>query len=268
MLRPLAAALLLLPSAYAQSDKPPLKFEVCDIQVSKIEDPRQMSAKFLPGGRVDVRGMTMQIVLAAINKVPEDMIIGPAWMKSERYDIICKAAPTSTDDQLFEMARNMMAERFQLVSHKEKKTMSAFALTAGKTTKLTPSTDTGKSGCQNARADPAAKDPPGVIHRVCRALSMDDLAQLLPNLAPGYIQGLPVVNQTDLKGPFDFQLDWMGVASYNAAMASATSSTPPDERAISLFDAMQRIGLRLENKKLPVDVIVVDSVLRTPLADN
>ncbi len=268
MLRALAAALLLPSFAWAQADKPPLKFEVCDIQVSKIEDPRQMSANFLPGGRVDVRGMPMKTILAAINKVPEDMIVGPDWMAHERYDVICKAKPTSTDDELFEMARNMMVERFQLAAHTEKRPMPAYSLTAGKSTRLTPSADAKNAGCPNVPADPGTKDPAGLVHRFCHAVSMDDLARMLPQMAPAYFQGLPVVNLTELKGIFDFHVDWMSLGAYNAAMASATSTTPADERAISIFDAMQKLGLRLENKRLPVDVIVVDSVLRAPLADN
>jgi len=268
MLRVLAAAVFVSAFAFAQAEKPPLKFDVCDIQVSKIEDPRQMSANFLPGGRVDVRGMPMKTILAAINKVPENMIDGPGWMASERYDVICKANPKSTDDELFEMARNMMVERFKLVSHTEKRPMPAYALTAGKSVKLTPTTDATNVGCPAVPADPAAKDPPGVVHRVCHAISMDDLAHLLPSIAPAYFEGLPVVNMTDLKGAFDFHVDWMGRGAYNAAMLSATSETPADERAISIFDAMQKLGLKLENKKLPVDVIVIDSVLKAPISDD
>ena len=94
---------------------------------------------------------------------------------------------------------------------------------------------------------------------------MDELAQLLPSMAPAYFQDVPVVNLTEMKGAYDFRIDWMGLGAYNAAMASATSGTPADERAISIFDAMQKLGLRLESKKLSVDVLVVDNLLREPV---
>jgi len=55
-----------------------------------------MSANFLPGGRVDVRGTPMKTILAAISKVPENMIDGLGWLSSERYHVICKANPKST----------------------------------------------------------------------------------------------------------------------------------------------------------------------------
>ncbi|SPE38497.1 conserved hypothetical protein [Candidatus Sulfopaludibacter sp. SbA3] len=73
-----------------------------------------------------------------------------------------------------------------------------------------------------------------------------------------------MVDLTELKGVFDFKLDWMGRGIYESAMANAGSGAPSDERAISIFDAVERLGLKLESRKYPMDMIVVDSILRTP----
>jgi uncharacterized protein (TIGR03435 family) len=212
MLRSFAFVLLVSGVALAQPSQPGLHFEVCDVQASKITDPSQMSAKFLPGGRVDVRGMAMKSIIAAINKVPEDMVSGPSWMASERYDIVCKAVPTSTDDQLFEMARNMLVERFQLVSHSEKRPVQVYALEmAKKGVKLTPSTGDGHAGdCPMVPPEQGVTEPVGMVHRACHGVTMTELARMIPGMAPAYIQGLPVVDLTELKGAFNFKLDWDG----------------------------------------------------------
>jgi len=253
------ASLLLTSVLFAQTEKAPLRFEVCDIQVSKITDPELMKADFLPGGRVDVRGMTLKVIIAAVNKLPEDMVSGPAWLGTERYDIVAKANPTSKDDQLFEMARTMLAERFKLVSHTEKKTVSAYALIIGKKgAAMTPHTGTGATECT------PAVGRQGLAHRECHAMTMAVFAGMIPQIAPGYIEGLQVVDQTGLSGAFDFELNWMGRGVYNAAMSNTNGGTPSDP-PVSFFDAVDKLGLKLENRKLPLDMIVVDSVLRVPV---
>jgi uncharacterized protein (TIGR03435 family) len=265
-LRHVAMAALLIPAALlAQEAKTPLRFEVCDIQVSKINDPQLMKADFLPGGRVDVRGMTLKIIIAAVNKLPENMVSGPDWMDSVRYDIVAKAVPTSSDDQLFEMARTMLTERFKMVSHTEKKTVSAYALVTGK--KAITMTPAATSQARNAATDrevacPAVSGQAGMQHRQCHGLTMATLAQLLPQLAPAYFPDMQVVDMTGINGAFDFQLDWMGRALYNAAMNNTTGAA---ERPVSIFDAVDRLGLKLDSRKLPMDAIVVDSILRVPV---
>jgi uncharacterized protein (TIGR03435 family) len=260
MMRPFVTLLLPL-LLLAQTERAPLRFEVCDIQVSRITDPQLMKADFLPGGRVDVRGMTLKVIVAAVNKAPEDMVSGPAWLGTERYDIVAKAVPTSTEDQLFEMARTMLTERFKLVSHSEKKVVPAYALIVGKKgAAMTAHTGSGDPDCT------PAVGRQGLIHRECHALTMDGFAKMIPQIAPGYIEGLQVVDLTGLTGAFDFELNWMGRGVYNAAMSN-TNGGPPSDAPVSFFDAVDKLGLKLENRKLPLDMIVVDSVLRTPVAN-
>jgi uncharacterized protein (TIGR03435 family) len=259
---------LLLPViALAQTDKSPLRFEVCDIQVSKIVNPRLLKAQFLPGGRVDVQGMPLKTMIAAVNRLSEDMVTGPAWLASERYDIVAKAVPTSTEDQLFEMVRTMLAERFKMVAHTEKKVEEVYALAVGKKG-FTIAPRTGP-----AATDPAAPrdgdclakpGPAGLVHRECRGVSMARLAGMLPRMAPNYLEGMLVIDQTGLDGVFDFQIDWMGRGVYNAALAN-TSGGSAGDMPVSLFDAVEKLGLKLDNRKLPVDTMVVDSILRTPV---
>jgi uncharacterized protein (TIGR03435 family) len=255
--RTATATLFIAAMAAAQSARP--HFEVCDIKENKSDDVN-ISANFAKGGRVDVHNIPMHAMIAAIYKVPMDMVSGPAWINSARFDMVAKAAPTSTEDDLFEMTKTMLVERFKMVMHLEKKTVPVYALVVGKKgPAMTPTNAASTFGCDGAPAQP--NDPPGMVHRACHAITMSDFVRELPGMAPAYIQTTPVVDLTSLEGKFDFKVDWMGKAAYNAALASGAGE------AISIFDAIEKLGLKLDSRKHPVDAIVIDSMERAP-TDN
>jgi uncharacterized protein (TIGR03435 family) len=84
-------------------------------------------------------------------------------------------------------------------------------------------------------------------------MTMADLAERLPGLAPLYFD-LPVVDSTDLTGTYDFKLDWVGLGNV-------------DQGGLTMFDAVDKqLGLKLEKKRLPMSIVVIDHVER--LADN
>jgi len=94
---------------------------------------------------------------------------------------------------------------------------------------------------------------PGMLHITCKMV--DSLSGVISGMAGGYLDGLPVVDQTGLKGPWDFTLDFTPKAQYDTA-------TGP---AVSYFEALeQQLGLHLEPKKLPVRVLVIDHANREP----
>jgi uncharacterized protein (TIGR03435 family) len=265
MLKPCTAILLLTGLAIAQTAPDPLRFEVADIQKSKFSDT-EIHANFLPGGKVDVRNVPLKLLISHVYKVGDDMVEGPSWLASERFDIVAKAVPTSTEDQLLEMVKTMLVERFKMVSHKGSKVVPVYAMVVGKKgAKLTPAADpAAEFGCPMAAPVAGRNDRPGVIHRACHSGSMADLAKALPLLAPAYVQGLPVVDMTNLAGKFDFQLDWMGRGAYDKAVADNNGVPPSDGVVVSIHDALNHLGLALENRKMPQDTLVIDSILRTP----
>jgi len=95
-------------------------------------------------------------------------------------------------------------------------------------------------------------------HLVCTSYTMEALAELLRQAAGNFIRQ-PVVDKTGLQGSYDFQLDWMGWNTYNAAKAN-----PDGPKAVSPFDALEVIGLKLDQGTQPQSVIVVDAVNETP----
>ncbi len=206
----IALAILLSGAAPAQS-----KFEIADVHVSK-PGTRQADGGFMPGGRVELRGFTMLDLVSAGYGVDNDNVIGgPSWLNSDRFDIIAKAPPGVTaDEKLQAMLKALLEDRFKLAAHEDKKDMPVFILTARKGVKLPPAAKDGPPSTARGEGDPALNN-----HLKCMSYTMDALAELLPQVAANFVNH-PVVNDTHLKGSFDFQLDWMGIGIYRAAKAN------------------------------------------------
>jgi uncharacterized protein (TIGR03435 family) len=78
-------------------------------------------------------------------------------------------------------------------------------------------------------------------------MGMTELAKTLQRMAPGYLDK-PVVDQTGLAGAYDFSLKWVA------------SGRVDEEGGSTVFGAVEKIGLRLESKKIPLPVVVIDHV--------
>lgn len=210
----------------------------------------------MPGGRFEIRGATMlDLISDAYGVEPKMVIGGPGWLASDKFDIVAKAPAKATSEEVLQaMLKNLLVDRFQLVAREDKKEMSVYLLTtAKKGPKLKPAAKPGPPQTTRGTGDPALN-----IHTVCSNFTMDALAEFLPRAANNFIDR-PVVDQTKLKGSYDFQLDWMGRNIYNAAKAN-----PDGPKPVSPFDALDSIGLKLEPGTQPMSVIVVDKVNETP----
>ncbi len=153
------------------------------------------------------------------------------------------------------MLQAMLADRFRLVIHHEDKVMAVLMLTAGKSgVRLPRAADPdGDSICKYADG------PKTQSHTVCVNMSMTTFAEHLPELAPGFFL-LPVIDKTGLPGGYDIHLDFMPYSRYQAATSGTDSS--PDTLAVSIFDNLAAMGLKLEKGKHPMDTVVVDSAER------
>jgi uncharacterized protein (TIGR03435 family) len=176
---------------------------------------------------------------------------GPSWLDSEFYDITGEpeAEGTPNRKQLEGMLQNLLADRFKLTFHHDKKELTAYTIVLTKNgSKLTPS----------------AGDPKGLPGLGFAALgnmrannsNISDLAGVLQN----FVLDRPVVDQTELTGRFDFTLKWTPDESQfggrGGSAKNDAADAPPD-----LFTAIQeQLGLQLKSAKLPVDVLVIDHV--------
>jgi len=222
----------------AWSQQPPL----FDVAVIKPADPTntRFGLGFSPDGRtLAVDGLTvMQIIREAYGVLPDEVTVRPSaatggWIDSQRFDISAKSEGHGTVDkeQSNLMLRQLLADRFGLVFHRETKELVVYSLVVGKNEpKL-------KEG---GTEGPYLSGPaPGKL--VGTRASMASLTRALSRSL-----GRPVNDETGLHGQYDFTLVW-------SPDDAADSSGP------SMFTAVQdQLGLRLESKKAPVETIVID----------
>jgi uncharacterized protein (TIGR03435 family) len=178
---------------------------------------------------------------------------GPGWTETDRYDLaaIPDLPGVPNDQQSKTMLQKLLADRFQLTFHHEKKELTVFAITVAKTgLKLTPSErdPNGTHGLAFVRS--------GILP--ASNVTMKEFAGVMQRLA----LDRPVIDQTGLSGRYDFTLTWtpdesqFGGRGAQVQPQADGGTAPPD-----LFTAMQQqMGLKLESVKAEVDVIVIDHV--------
>jgi len=179
----------------------------------------------------------------------------PDWVGKDRYDIVAKVDvegdPSPQQAQI--MIQKLLADRFQLKFHHDKRELSAFVLTVGKDgQKLSPAESTGPNRGFGMRPAPGGLTIPVV------GVTMTDFTGFLQML----VLDRPVVDQTGLSGRFDFNLTFAPDDSQFHGHAPIAITKAPDgvEEPPGFFEAIQRLGLKLEAKKTPTDVLVIDHV--------
>jgi uncharacterized protein (TIGR03435 family) len=255
-------------------------------------------------GQVTYTNTNLKMLLQDAYDVKGFQISGPGWIDTERFDISAKIASGTTQEQYRLMVQNLLKERFKIAIHKETKELPVFALLVAKNgPKLkesveepTPPTDgAGPGGPSGAGLPPIGpprigKDGMPMMPKGGRGMMMmvmngrfrvagnqvtmgrmcDMLAQQVDR---------PVFDETGLKGKYDITLDFtpapgtgpaakLGMLAMHAKDGEAGGAPPPppdQEAGPSLFTALQeQLGLRLEQKKGPVELIVVDKGEKVP----
>lgn len=202
-----------------------------------------------PGGRLMMRNVPLKALIAYAyshaNYFPDTYVAGaPGWAGSERFDITAKAPAGSTDSAIAPMLQSFLEQQFKLETHQEQRRIDAFQLVVGKHgPKLRRSSGSGDADCEWNEL-PASDY--GGIHRICTHMTMADFADWLPWLGRGYVDR-PVIDRTGLTGSYDFRLDWVSPRRIN-------------DGGLTIFDALTKIGLRLEESKVPVMITVVDHI--------
>jgi uncharacterized protein (TIGR03435 family) len=210
-------------------------------------------------------------------------VVGPDWLDSERFDVIATIRPGATKEEVNAMVRNLLAERFHISLHRETRDMEVYELTVGKS---------GPKGLKASVEDPSpiqlSPEPlqndknglpqiaPGrpwmlltmqgmAVHVTARVQTLAAFAGFLTNSVQ---LRLPVVDKTGLMGAYDFVLDFVPEAQPSPVDVPGTTGLPSQGGGPDIFAALQeQLGLRLEQKKGPVEVLVVDHADRTPAAN-
>jgi uncharacterized protein (TIGR03435 family) len=187
-------------------------------------------------------------------------LAAPGWMEAARFDVAARIPP-DTDARSFRlMQQALLAERFGLKAHFEKKDMTVYELTVGKGgSKLKESQDPARKS--EALWRPPASGPPArtMASVVRKSEAVSELAAFLSNQL-----GRPVTDATGLTGRYDYELRFLMEPGGRAAGPLA-SGGQEQEFGTDLIQAVQdQLGLRLEKKKGQADVLVVDSADKAP----
>jgi len=260
----------------------PKEFEVAEVKPS---DPNGRGGRFQmqPGGRLTSQGLPLRfLVMRAFNGYNNDQIVGlPSWADTERFDITAKApadtpaGPIVDPDTLAPMMRALLSERFKMAYHTEDRPMTAYSLVASKP-KMKKADPASRIFCKNSPAPPGS--PPGSIMLSCQNVTMALFAERLRNTGAGLTT--PVEDKTGIEGAWDFTLTFsqLPIGALNGAArggVGGADAQPPGLQAASdpsggytIFEAIEKqLGLKLEQQKRPVPVVVIDHIDQRP-TDN
>jgi len=272
---------------------PPAQFEVASIRPSAPGTFGQVGLGLhIDGSQVSIRQFALKDSIAIAFNLKQYQVTGPDWLATEKFDIVAKLPDGAPRDQVRAMLQALLLDRFQMKTHHETKDFSVYAVVVA------------KSGLKmkEVPADPVVDAPDGqkpadrgtvnvsvsggrggVVanygngsyftlgdNRIdAKKMQMNYVADMLARF-----EDRPVVDMTELKGKYDFTLTF-SEEDYHAMMIRAALSSgvalPPEaiqamERASgdSLFSALQAVGLKLESRKAPLDILVIDHVEKTP----
>ena len=223
--------------------------------------------------QISFTNVTLTNILLRAYDVKNYQVTGPAWLSTERYDIVAKVPPGTTKEQFNVMLQNLVAERFHLALHHETREFQGYELVAGKSgSKLKASEELGPGSAEPA-APPKTDangfpqlDGPGLVMMEGvkgRAVISYLTAKSQPLLALVDMLSrefrMPIVDKTGLTGMFDFKLE------FAPQPPGALTPDSTDEGGPNLLSAVQQqLGLKLTPSKVSLDVLIVDRAEKVP----
>jgi len=298
----ISAGLLLIASvAFAQTPAAPLAFDVASVKLGTVDSAKILAGQQhiglkVEGNRVDIGISSLSELIGMAYKVKYYQVQGPDWLSptGQRFDILAKMPEGATKDQAPEMLQALLAERFKLTLHRTSKETQVYALVIGKNglkMKETPP-DVPVAATEDGSAPPAdtnmkvsgtqekgmtVTNTPagtqkvtmvdGVMHVEASKMPMSMLCEALSR----YVDH-PVVDMTQLKGNYQVALDISQedirnvMRSVGAAMpaGAAGATDTASEPGSSILTSVQQLGLKLEARKMPLDMIVIDHLEKLP----
>jgi uncharacterized protein (TIGR03435 family) len=280
-------------SAVLLSQTPPARpeFEVASIKPTAVTP---LGAQVHVGIQIDgaqahCSYLSLKDYIRIAYEVKDYQITGPDWMASERFDIHAKL-PENGRGHFREMLQNLLTDRFQIKMHRDSKEFSVYGIVVAKgglklkESPLDPATEgDGGVGGVNVSAEGGARGTTVRFGRgayfsladnkfEARKLTMALLADSI-----GRFVERPVVDMTNLPGTYDLTLDFTPEEYRTLLIRMALSAgvnLPPEALKLlegasdeALFKGLQAMGLKLESRRAPLEVLVIDSVSKTPIAN-
>jgi len=215
-----------------------------------------------PGKLFTVKGRQVLTINTSVNDLMtmayevhgRQIIGGPSWLESDKYDItgqpVGQGLPSLA--QMRTMIRQLMTDRFKLTFHREKRELSAYAITVA------------PGGPKMTKNDANPNGLPSLLFRGLGNLPGSNATVAdLANVMQSAVLDRPVVDKTGLQGRYDFTLQWTPDETQFNQMGVRVPPPSPDATAPVLFTAFQeQLGLKLESTKAPVEVLVIDRIER------
>jgi uncharacterized protein (TIGR03435 family) len=279
------AVLAAAASVFAQSKSGRPEFEVASVKLSGAQPENSAAVGIhMDGAQVRINYLTMKDYLRIAYNLRGLQINGPDWISTEHYDISAKLPQGTQGDQIREMLQTLLEERFQLKVHKETKEFPVYGLVVGKNgLKVQALPADPEMERRSAFDATAAGGPQGVSVNyghgasftladnkfTIKKLTFEEFASTLSRFADR-----TVVDLTNTPGRFDFVVE-MTPEDYRAMLIrsaiNAGVTLPPQALQLiegvsgeSFFMSLEKVGLKVESRKAPLDVLVVDSGKKTP----
>jgi uncharacterized protein (TIGR03435 family) len=243
--------------ALAQPPAVPKEFDVVSVKPSAPDDHNSFMMRPLPGGKLNIVGMTLKkLVMEAYDVKAFQVSGGPSWIGTERFDILAEAegAQDRYPMRLMRpMLRAVLEDRFQLKAHQDTKELLVYALVVEKS---------GSKLAVNTGTEQQVHDGYGSLN--VKKGGVPFLATWLSREL-----GRAVIDKTNLTGEYDYTLAYTpdpGQGGPESVGLPPDAGPPPphaETNGPSIFVALQeQLGLRLVSQKGPVGIVVIESVKR------
>lgn len=239
--RVVCVALMVTVGALSQDATSLPRFEVASIKLNTSNDTG--SRNDFSGASVVFRNYVLGSILQFAFHVDRLDLEAPDWLYGERFDITAKVPDEKASlDERRKMLQALLIDRFGLVFHRETKMRAGFALVAAKNgPKIRPLPDVAVHRNDNR---------PGKMQ-----LQRTTIGDFASNLSGVLRQ--PVIDETRMEGRYDVVLTY--------APERGPDVAPADGEGTSIFTAIEeQLGLKLEPRKLPADIFVVDRCQKMP----
>jgi uncharacterized protein (TIGR03435 family) len=292
----------------------PVAFEVAVIRaappamelIKQLQSGKAKVGMTVDGSRVDIGFVSLADLVGMAYNVKPYQLQGPDWMSKQRFDIQAKIPEGVSKDKVPDMLQALLADRFKMTMHKDKKDQPIYALIVGKNgPKLTEAvaepdktlpdsansvnggtemgqfkvTRGGQNGVTVQSGTTRASAGPNGARLETSSITIPALANALSNFVDR-----PVIDMTGLTGEYqvalDLSLEDLMLTTQRAQQQFAQLGLPPlpvqqlpgvnpgeastPGGGSSVFTAVDKLGLKLDARKAPVEVIVIDHLEKTP----
>lgn len=241
----------------------PLSFEVASVKPSgtmpAIGKRTQLNRD---PGRINYSFVALGVLIEKAYGLKSYQVSAPEWVRMQAYDVVATFPADTTDEQLREMLQTLLKERFKMEAHREERPLPVYELAPGKG---------GFKGKPAEQSRDLRFSIAGPGRKLSGAATIDSLAITLSAMLDR-----PVVDSTGISGNYEIDLEYApdereahSIVGMKMAHAVAQGDIPAPSDAAggpSISTVLQdRLGLKLEPKKAPVQFLVIDKIEKAPV---